>query len=94
MATEFSCQVLVLLRDLHGPAEEGVLVGRVLAVPFDNRVDRFEVLEIKRLHREEISGSRICLFLFDKGGMGLAHAAGAQAPMSVKKKKSITMKSG
>jgi hypothetical protein len=46
----------MISRDLHGPAEEGVLVGRVLAVPFDNRVDRFEILEIKRLHGEEISG--------------------------------------
>ena len=56
--------MLVLLRDLHGPAEEGVLVGLILAVPFDNRVDRFEILEIKRLHGEEMSGSGICLFRF------------------------------
>jgi hypothetical protein len=43
-------------RDLDSPAEEGELAGFVPAVPRQNRVDRFEILEIKRLHREEISG--------------------------------------
>ena len=44
--------------------EQGIPAGLILAVPRQNRIDRFEILEIKRLHREEISGSRICLFLF------------------------------
>ena len=65
-------EMLVLLRDLDRPAEEGVLIGRVLAVPLDNRVDRFEILEIKRLHSEEIIGQWSCLFRFWGELLGLS----------------------
>ena len=68
-------QVLVFLRDLHGPTEEGILVGRILAVPFDNRVDRFEILEIKRFHSEKISFNALALFYLRIETKGLAHAA-------------------
>ena len=62
MVAVLPLQMLVFLRDLHSPAEEGILIGRVLAVPLNNRVDRFEMLEIKRLHREEISVRALALF--------------------------------
>ena len=78
-------KVLVFLGNSNCSAEESIFVSCILTVPLNNRIDRFEILEIKRFHSEKISVNALALFYLGMNNTGLAEAAGVSPHFNVDK---------